>query len=127
MPTSIELFRRGYRSVYVNEIGETLSSCFDETTRLATRVQELFDVHHTATEVLFSDPLGLLKARYTSPQHRLFIIEDLWQGLFTVRACVTARVGACKSITKRARPDSLTDASIFFITTTTHRPSACSC
>lgn len=93
MPTSIELFRRGYRSVYVNEMGETLSSCFAETTRLATRVQELFDVHHTATEVLFSDPLGLLKARYTTPQHRLFIIEDLWQGLFTVRAfaCVWAQ------------------------------------
>jgi hypothetical protein len=41
-------------------------------------------MHHTATEVLFSDPLGLLKARYTTPQHRFFIIEDLWQGLFTV-------------------------------------------
>lgn len=84
LPTSIELFRRGYRSVYVNEMGETLSSCFDETTRLHVRVQELFDVHHTATEVLFSDPLGLLKARYTTGRHRLFIIEDLWQGLFTV-------------------------------------------
>jgi hypothetical protein len=65
MPTSITLFRRGYRSVYVNEMGETLSSCFDETTRLHTRVQ--------VRRKITGGPGGLVALRrtrhYTTPHN----------------------------------------------------------
>ncbi len=85
LPTSVEFFRRGFRSVYVNEIDETLSLGFDETQKLVGRVQEVFENHLSATEVLVQDPLGLLKAKYTTRMHRLFVMEELWQGFFMVR------------------------------------------
>lgn len=90
----MEFFRRGFRSVYVNEIDETLSLGFDETQKLVGRVQEVFENHLSATEVLVQDPLGLLKARYTTRMHRLFVMEELWQGFFMVRCvCAYAVVG----------------------------------
>ena len=89
----MEFFRRGFRSVYVNEIDETLSLGFDETQKLVGRVQEVFENHLSATEVLVQDPLGLLKAKYTTRMHRLFVMEELWQGFFMVR-CVGVRVAS---------------------------------
>ena len=89
----MDFFRRGFRSVYVNEIDETLSLGFDETQKLVGRVQEVFENHLSATEVLVQDPLGLLKAKYTTRTHRLFVMEELWQGFFMVR-CVSLRVAS---------------------------------
>jgi hypothetical protein len=42
LPTSVLLFSRGYRSVYVNEINETLSVCIEDPNRLDDKVQVRF-------------------------------------------------------------------------------------
>lgn len=84
--------------MYVNEIDETLSLCFHETPRLTGRVEEVFDIHLSATEVLVRDPLGLRKARYTTRMHRLFVMEDLWQGFFMVRRRGEEAAGACLGV-----------------------------
>jgi hypothetical protein len=79
----------------VNEIDETLSLCFDETQKLIGRVQEVFENHLSATEVLVQDPLGLLKAKYTTHMHRLFVMEELWQGFFMVRCVCMQLLSVC--------------------------------
>ena len=60
----------------------------DEHLRLNAKLQESFDYYISALEVGIADPLKLLKSSYTTMWHRLFIVEDLYQGFFLVRTAI---------------------------------------
>eukprot|EP00752_Nemacystus_decipiens_P009510 g8501.t1 len=59
--TSIELFRQGWRSVYVNEPGEVLAWCTHQPTNLTWRIKQVLRWHQGAVQLLYTKGL-----RYTS-------------------------------------------------------------
>ncbi|CAB1103980.1 GT2 [Ectocarpus sp. CCAP 1310/34] len=59
--TSIDLFRQGWRSVYVNEPGEVLAWCTHQPTNLTWRIKQVLRWHQGAVQLLYTKGL-----RYTS-------------------------------------------------------------
>ncbi|CAM9342279.1 unnamed protein product [Ascophyllum nodosum] len=59
--TSIELFRQGWRSVYVNEPGEVLAWCTHQPANLTWRIKQVLRWHQGAVQLLY-----LKGFRYTS-------------------------------------------------------------
>lgn len=67
--TSIELFRQGWRSVYVNEPGEVLAWCTHQPTNLTWRIKQVLRWHQGAVQLLyikvcFFDAIGMLVAEW---------------------------------------------------------------
>ncbi|CAM9743211.1 unnamed protein product, partial [Ectocarpus fasciculatus] len=52
--TSIELFRQGWRSVYVNEPGEVLAWCTHQPTNLTWRIKQVLRWHQGAVQLLYT-------------------------------------------------------------------------
>lgn len=59
--TSIDLFRQGWRSVYINEPGEVLAWCTHQPHNLAWRIKQVLRWHQGAVQILYGKGI-----RYTS-------------------------------------------------------------
>ena len=76
--TSIELFRQGWRSVYVNEPGEVLAWCTHQPSSLTWRIKQVLRWHQGAVQLLLFKGI-----RYTSfgghfptMWHRLYAFDQ---------------------------------------------------
>ena len=97
--TSIDMFRAGWKSVYVNEPGEHLSECMHQPNSIAWRVKQVLRWHQGAVQLLFFKGIGYTSFGMGFPTfwHRVYDRrrgEIDWQKeQLAIAACSTARCG----------------------------------
>jgi hypothetical protein len=74
--TSIGLFAKGFKSVYVNEENEILGSCTQEPNSMDWRIKQLFRWHYGAVELFSMGPIKLQEGRFPSIWHRIYVWES---------------------------------------------------
>ncbi|CAM9312457.1 unnamed protein product [Choristocarpus tenellus] len=76
--TSLELFKKQWRSAYVCEYGETLAICVEQPNSVAWRVKQVFRWHLGAVQLLLKDGLGFIcTSKMPTPLHKMFGVDSL--------------------------------------------------
>jgi len=73
--TSIGLFAKGFRSVYINEENEHLGWCTQEPNSMEWRIKQLFRWHYGAVELFSMGPFKLQEGRFPTMWHRVYVWE----------------------------------------------------
>jgi len=73
--TSINLFRRGFRSIYINKQDEVLGRCTQEPDSMDWRIKQLFRWHFGAVELFQMGPIQMQQGRFPSIWHRVYTWE----------------------------------------------------
>ncbi|CAM9783444.1 unnamed protein product [Discosporangium mesarthrocarpum] len=76
--TSIEMFRQGWRSVYVNEPGEVLAWCTLQPSSLTWRVKQVLRWHQGAVQLLLFKGIGYTSfgGNFPSIWHRVYAFDQ---------------------------------------------------
>ncbi|KAM3569664.1 hypothetical protein VYU27_008251, partial [Nannochloropsis oceanica] len=73
--TSIGMFSRGFKSVYINEEDELLGRCTQEPDSMDWRIKQLFRWHYGAVELFGMGIFKLQEGRFPSIWHRIYVWE----------------------------------------------------
>jgi cellulose synthase/poly-beta-1,6-N-acetylglucosamine synthase-like glycosyltransferase len=76
--TSIEMFRAGWTSRYVNEPGEHLSMCTHQPNSIEWRIKQVLRWHQGAVQLLFFKGLGFtcLGGKFPTVFHRIYAFDQ---------------------------------------------------
>jgi cellulose synthase/poly-beta-1,6-N-acetylglucosamine synthase-like glycosyltransferase len=88
--TSIQLFKRGWRSVYVNEPGEDLSKCTHQPNSIAWRVKQLLRWHQGAAQLLLTKGITYTSifGKFPTIWHRIYGFDQATYFLQSIPAYI---------------------------------------